>query len=84
MTETTWKIIVRVFGDAKCPEKLLFTRRRLRTWSHSNTVPDAQETRFGFTHKLVTPTVVGVDLLKQQCDQYPWAPGTVLAMSRAA
>jgi hypothetical protein len=24
---------------------------------------------------LVTPTAAGVDLLKQPCDQYPWAPG---------
>ena len=36
----------------------------------------AQETRFSFTHKLVRPTAAGVDFLKQQCDQYPWAPGT--------
>jgi len=80
MTETTWKIIVQVFGDAKCsPETLLFTvdfGGDYELGANSNTVPGAQETRFSFTHKLVTPTAAGVDFLKQRCDQYPWAPGT--------
>jgi hypothetical protein len=44
--------------------------------ANSNTIPGAQETRFSFTHKLVTPTAAGVDFLKQRCDQYPWAAGT--------
>ena len=80
MTKTTWKIIVQVFGDTKCSrETLLFTvdfGGDYELGANSNTVPSAQETRFSFTHKLVTPTAAGVDFLKQQCDQYPWAPGT--------
>ena len=80
MTETTWKVIVQAFGDATCrPETLLFTvdfGGDYELGANSNTVPSAQETRFSFTHKLVTPTAAGVDFLKQQCDQYPWAPGT--------
>jgi hypothetical protein len=81
MTKTTWKIIVHVFGDTTCsPDRLLFTVNFGGTYelgANSNTVPGAQETRFTFTHKLVTPTAAGIDFLKQRCDQYPWAPGTV-------
>jgi hypothetical protein len=80
MTETTWKIIAQVFGDTQCsPETLLFTvdfGGDYELGANSNTVPGAQETRFSFAHKLVTPTAAGVDFLKQRCDQYPWAPGT--------
>ena len=80
MTETTWKIIVQVFSHTKCsPETLLFTvdfGGDYELGANSNTVSSAQETRFSFTHKLVRPTAAGVDFLKQQCDQYPWAPGT--------
>ena len=80
MTETTWRIIVQVFGDTKCSrETLLFTvdfGGDYELGANSNTVSSAQETRFSFTHKLVRPTAAGVDFLKQQCDQYPWAPGT--------
>jgi hypothetical protein len=80
MTETTWKIIVRVFDDTKCsPKALLFTvdfGGDYELGANSNTVLGAQETRFTFTHKLVTPTAAGVDFLKQRCDQYQWAPGT--------
>ena len=80
MTKTTWKIIVQVFGDTKCsPETLLFTvdfGGDYELGANSNTVSSAQETRFSFTHKLVRPTAAGADFLKQQCDQYPWAPGT--------
>ena len=65
MTETTWKIIVQVFGDTKCsPETLLFTvdfGGDYELGANSNTVPSAQETCFSFTHKLVTPTAAGVD-----------------------
>jgi len=81
MTETTWKIIVFVFGDTTCgPETLLFTvdfGGDYELGANSNTVRGAQETRFSFTHKLVTPTAAGVDFLKQRCDQYPWAMATV-------
>jgi hypothetical protein len=81
MTETIWKIIVRVFGDTACSaETLLFTvdfGSDYELGANSKTVPGAQETRFSFAHKLVTPTAAGVDFLKQRCDQYPWAPGTV-------
>ena len=80
MTETTWKVIVQAFRDTTCrPETLLFIvdfGGDYELGANSNTVPGAQETRFSFTHKLVTPTAAGVDFLKQQCDQYPWAPGT--------
>jgi hypothetical protein len=52
MTETTWKIIVHVFGDAKCsPETLLFTvdfGGDYELGANSNTVTGAQETRFSF------------------------------------
>jgi hypothetical protein len=81
MTETTWKVIVQAFGDTTCrPETLLFTvdfGGDYELGANSNTVPGAQETRFSFTHKLVTPTAAGVDFLKQRCDQYPWTAGTV-------
>jgi hypothetical protein len=64
MTETTWKIIVKVFGDAKCsPKTLLFTvdfGGDYELGANSNTVRGAQETCFSFTHKLVTPTAAGV------------------------
>jgi hypothetical protein len=81
MTESTWKIIAQAFGDTKCsPETLLYTidfGGDYELGANSNTVPGARETRFSFTHKLVTPTAAGVDFLKQRCDQYPWAQGTV-------
>ena len=81
MTETTWKVIVQAFGDTTCrPETLLFTvdfGGDYELGANSNTVPGAQETRFSFTHKLVTPTAAGVDFLKQRCDKYPWTAGTV-------
>jgi hypothetical protein len=81
ITETTWKVIVQVFGDTTCsPETLMLTADFGGDYeldANSNTVPGAQETRFSFTHKLVTPTAGGVDLLKQRCDEYPWRPDTV-------
>ena len=81
MAETAWKIIVQVFGDTACsPETLLFTvdfGGDYELGANSTAVPGAQETRFGFTHKLVTPTAAGVDFLKPRCDQYAWLPGTV-------
>jgi hypothetical protein len=49
MTETTWKIIVQVFGDTKCSrETLLLTvdfGGDYELGANSNTVPGAQETR---------------------------------------
>jgi hypothetical protein len=80
MTEATWKIIVQVFGDTSCsPATLLFTvdfGGDYALGANSSAVPGAQETRFGFTRKLVTPTAAGIDFLKPRCDQYPWAAGT--------
>ena len=49
MTETTWKVIVQVFGDTKCsPETLRFTvdfGGDYELGANSNTVSSAQETR---------------------------------------
>jgi hypothetical protein len=70
MTQTTWKIIGHVFGDTACgPETLLLIvdfGGDYELGANSNTVPGAQETRFRFTHKLVTPTAAGVDFQKQR------------------
>jgi hypothetical protein len=80
ITETTWKIIVQVFDDTACtPKTQLFTvdfGGGYQLGAKSKAVPGAQETRFDFTHKLVTPTAAGIDFLKQRCDQYQWGPGT--------
>ena len=79
-TEATWKIIVQVYGDKSCsPSALLFTvdfGGNYEIGANSKAVPGAQETRFAFDHKLVTPTVAGMDFLKPRCAQYPWAAGT--------
>lgn len=80
-TETTWKIIVQVYGDKSCnPSALLFTADfggNYDMGAESQAVPGAQETRFAFDHKLVTPTAAGMDFLKPRCAQYPWAADTV-------
>lgn len=80
-TETTWKILVQVYGDKSCtPSALLFTADfggNYEMGANSQAVPGAQETRFAFDHKLVTPTAAGMDFLKPRCAQYPWAPDTV-------
>lgn len=80
-TESLWKIIVRVYGDKSCsPSALLFTvdfGGNYEIGANSQAVPGAQETRFTFDHKLVTPTAAGMDFLKPRCAQYPWAAGTV-------
>lgn len=80
-TESMWKIIVHVYGDKSCsPSMLLFTADfggNYEMGANSRAVPGAQETRFAFDHKLVTPTASGMDFLKPRCAQYPWVADTV-------
>lgn len=80
-TETTWNVIVQVYADQSCsPSALMFTADFGGTYQlggNSAVVPGAQEARFAFDHKLVTPTAVGMDFLKPRCAQYPWTPDKV-------
>jgi hypothetical protein len=77
-TDTTWKIVVQVYGDKACtPEAQLLTADFGGDYTlteNSAAVPGAREARFGFGHKLVTPTAAGLDFLTPRCPQYDWKP----------
>lgn len=77
-SETTWRILVQVYGDKSCsPDALLLTADfggDYELGENSAAVPGAREGRFGLDHKLVTPTAAGMDFLQPRCPQYGWDP----------
>lgn len=86
-TEATWKILVRVYGDKSCtPSALLLTADFGGDYAlggNSAAVAGAREARFGFDHKLVTPTAAGMDFLQPRCSQYDWVPDRTRDIGKA-